>query len=65
MATDFRDHSDASLVLAIARYRQDALAEVFRRHGGAVYALASRVMGDAATAEEVLQEVMLKASMDI
>jgi RNA polymerase sigma-70 factor (ECF subfamily) len=48
------------LVLAIARYKQDALAEVFRRHGGAVYALAARVMNDKGAAEEVLQEVMLK-----
>lgn len=60
MRIELRDHSDASLVLAVARYRQEALAEVFRRHGGAVYALASRVMGDATAAEEVLQEVMLK-----
>lgn len=60
MRAEFRDHSDASLVLAVARYRQDALAEVFRRHGGAVYALATRVMGDHAAAEEVLQEVMLR-----
>jgi RNA polymerase sigma-70 factor (ECF subfamily) len=60
MPSDLRDHSDAALVLAIARYNQDALAEVFRRHGGAVYALAVRVMADAGAAEEVLQEVMLK-----
>lgn len=60
MRTDFRDQSDTNLVLAIARYRQDALAEAFRRHGGAMYALAARVMGDRATAEEVVQEVMLK-----
>src|SRR5688572_12100796 len=60
MPDDLRDHSDATLVLAIARYKQDALAEVFRRHGGAVFALATRVMGDRGAAEEVLQEVMLK-----
>ncbi|HUR76897.1 MAG TPA: sigma-70 family RNA polymerase sigma factor [Acidimicrobiales bacterium] len=60
MRTDFQDHSDANLVVAIARYHQDALAEVYRRHGGAVYALAARVMGDRTAAEEVLQEVMLK-----
>jgi RNA polymerase sigma-70 factor (ECF subfamily) len=60
MPDDLRDHSDATLVVAIARYKQDALAEVFRRHGGAVFALAGRVMGDRGSAEEVLQEVMLK-----
>ena len=31
-----RDLSDAALVVAIARYRQDALAEAYRRHAGAV-----------------------------
>lgn len=60
MPTDFRDQSDATLVMAIARYKQEALAEVFRRHGGAVFALAKRVMNDATAAEEVLQEVMLR-----
>jgi RNA polymerase sigma-70 factor (ECF subfamily) len=48
------------LVLAIARFDQDALAEVYRRHAGAVFALARRVLVDAGAAEEVLQEVLLK-----
>lgn len=56
-----RDASDASLVLAIARWRQDALAEAYRRHAGAVFALARRVLsGDSAAAEEVVQEVFLR-----
>lgn len=56
-----RDASDATLVLAIARYRQDALAEAYRRHAGAVFALARRVLGgDAAVAEDVVQEVFLR-----
>jgi len=58
--TDFKEQSDATLVLGIARYKQEALAEVYRRHGGAVFALARRVIGDNGTAEEVVQEVLLK-----
>lgn len=60
MSTPVRDQSDAALVLAVARYKEDALAEIFRRHGGAIYALARRVMNDDAAADEILQEVMLR-----
>lgn len=52
--------SDASLVVGIARWRQDALAEAYRRHAGAVYALSRRLLGDHALAEEVVQEVFLR-----
>jgi RNA polymerase sigma-70 factor (ECF subfamily) len=55
-----REQSDASLVVGIARYRQEALAEVYRRHGGAVFALARRVTNQANVAEDVVQEVLLK-----
>jgi RNA polymerase sigma-70 factor, ECF subfamily len=55
-----RDVSDSALVVAIGRWREDALAEAFRRHAGAVYGLARRVLGDAASAEEVVQEVFLR-----
>jgi RNA polymerase sigma-70 factor (ECF subfamily) len=55
-----KDASDASVVVAIARYHQDALAEAYRRHGGAVFGLARRVTGDPALAEEVVQEVFLR-----
>ena len=39
-----RPVSDAALVVAVARYRQDALAEAYRRHAGAVYGLARRLL---------------------
>ena len=55
-----REASDAALVMAIARWRQDALAETYRRHGGAVFALARRVTGDRTLGEEVVQEVFLR-----
>jgi RNA polymerase sigma-70 factor (ECF subfamily) len=52
--------SDAQLVVAIGRYQQTALAEVYRRHGGSVLGLARRVTGDPAEAEDVTQEVFLR-----
>jgi RNA polymerase sigma-70 factor, ECF subfamily len=52
--------SDAQLVTSIARYSEVALAEVYRRHGGAVYGLARRVLSDATEAEDVTQEVFLR-----
>jgi len=52
--------SDAALVVAISRYHQDALAEAYRRHGGAVFGLAKRLLGDAQRAEELVQEVFLR-----
>ncbi|MFI5041772.1 MAG: RNA polymerase sigma factor [Acidimicrobiales bacterium] len=56
----YRDASDAALVVAIGRWREEALAEAFRRHAGAVHALARRVLGDGNHAEEVVQEVFLR-----
>jgi RNA polymerase sigma-70 factor (ECF subfamily) len=51
--------SDAALMVAIARMHEPALAEAYRRHGGAVLALARRVLGSADLAEEVTQEVFV------
>ena len=55
-----REAGDAALVVAIARWREEALAEVYRRHSGAVFALARRLLADREMAEEVLQEVFLR-----
>jgi RNA polymerase sigma-70 factor (ECF subfamily) len=57
---DLRDASDAALVVAIARFRQEALAEAYRRHGDAAFGLAVRVLHDHALAEEIVQEVFLR-----
>lgn len=57
---DLREAGDAALVVAIGRWREDALAEVYRRHGGAAFALARRLLNDRQLAEEVLQEVFLR-----
>lgn len=52
--------SDATLVVSIGRYHEDALAEVYRRHAGAVFALARRLLADRTLAEEIVQEVFLR-----
>ena len=60
MHEDLTEWSDAVLVVAISRYRQEALAEAYRRHAGSVFALAKRLLVDAAMAEEIVQEVFLR-----
>jgi RNA polymerase sigma-70 factor, ECF subfamily len=57
---DLRDASDANLVVGVGRFREEALAEIYRRHAGAAYGLAHRIVGDRAMAEEVVQEVFLR-----
>jgi len=52
--------SDAQLVTSIARYNEVALAEAYRRHGGAVFGLAKRVLQNATEAEDVTQEVFVR-----
>ncbi len=52
--------SDAGLVIGISRYRQESLAEAYRRHAGAVFGLARRLLADVVLAEEVVQEVFLR-----
>jgi RNA polymerase sigma-70 factor (ECF subfamily) len=57
---DLQGVSDAVLVIAISRYEEHALAEAYRRHAGAVYGLARRLLANAAMAEEIVQEVFLR-----
>lgn len=51
---------DALLVKRVAAQDPDALAELFDRHSGSLLALAQRILGDRAEAEEVLQEAFLQ-----
>jgi RNA polymerase sigma-70 factor (ECF subfamily) len=51
--------SDATLVVGVGRWHEPALAEIYRRHGGAVHALARRVLRSDPPAEEITQEVFL------
>jgi RNA polymerase sigma-70 factor, ECF subfamily len=60
MARSLTDASDTALVVAIGRWHEDALAELFRRHAGAVFGLSRRVLGDAGRAEEIVQEVFVR-----
>lgn len=50
---------DAALVAAVQAHSQTALAEAYRRHGGVVWALASRVCRDHQLAEDVTQTVFV------
>jgi len=58
--TELQDSSDAAIVVAISRYHQDALAEAYRLHAGAVFGLSRRLLADQTLAEEVVQEVFLR-----
>ncbi len=64
MARNLSEASDAALVVAIGRWHEDALAESYRRHGGAVYSLARRLVVNVSDAEEVVQEVFLRLWTD-
>ncbi len=51
--------SDANLVVAVGRWHEPALAEIYRRHGGAVHSLARRILRSDPPAEEITQEIFL------
>jgi RNA polymerase sigma-70 factor, ECF subfamily len=53
----FTPPGDDDLAAGVARGDSRALAEIYRRHGGAVWSVARRVMGDEHRAEEVSQTV--------
>ncbi len=56
----FDQISDAGLIVYIGRWHPQALGEIYKRHGGAVYGLAKRILCRADMAEEVTQEIFLK-----
>lgn len=51
---------DRTLMQAIALRDQDALMQLYARHGAALYGLALRVLGIPSSAEEVIQDVFIK-----
>ncbi|HEY1826000.1 MAG TPA: sigma-70 family RNA polymerase sigma factor [Acidimicrobiales bacterium] len=57
---ELAEASDAQLVTLVARYDEGALAEIYRRHGGAVYGLSRRVLDNRAEAEDVTQDIFLR-----
>ena len=54
------DQSDAALVVAVARYDEAALAELYERHSGPVFALSRRLLRRRDLAEEVTQEIFMR-----
>jgi RNA polymerase sigma-70 factor (ECF subfamily) len=54
------EHSDAELLALVARREQFALAVLYDRYGGRIFALALRLLGDRQAAEEVAQDVFLR-----
>lgn len=60
VVVNLKEASDTTLVVSIARWNEAALAEAYRRHAGAVFALARRVLAEVSVAEEVVQEVFLR-----
>ena len=55
-----RDVDDPQLASELAARNEEALAELYNRYGGLAYATAMRVLGDSATAEDVVQEAFFK-----
>ena len=54
------DPSDASLVVAVGRFDQGALSQLYERHGTSVFALARRLVNSRELAEEVTQEIFMR-----
>lgn len=59
MPRDLAHLSDEAVVALVGRGDESALAELYERYGAAAYALARRVIRDAALAEDVVQEAFL------
>lgn len=57
--SDLQDRRDKDLVAGTAAGNQSAFTELYRRYAPSAFALALRILGERAMAEEVLQEVFL------
>ena len=57
---DLRNAADIALMGAVAAADEAAMGELYRRYGPPVYGLALRIIGEAAMAEEVLQDVFVR-----
>lgn len=60
MRNDLTTVSDASLAMSVARWEEDALAEIYRRYASALLGLARRLLIDVRLAEDVVQEVFVR-----
>ena len=54
------DPGDVDLIQAVARREPTALVALYERHGRLAFALAYRVLGDAPSAEEAVQDAFLR-----
>jgi RNA polymerase sigma-70 factor (ECF subfamily) len=52
--------NDGALVSAIRSGNQEAMAQLYDRYSSVVYAVALRVLADAAAAEDILQDVFMQ-----
>ena len=58
--TGTQSANDGLLVAAVQRHDQQALAELYRRHGGSLFDIALRVLAVRGLAEEVVQDVFTR-----
>lgn len=59
--SDLTSVSDADLIVLVTQGDQDALGMLYERYSRAVYSFSLRIVGDAQVAEEILQEVFVRA----
>ena len=59
-ATQQSGGNDGALIASIRAGNQEAMAELYDRYSSIVYAVAMRVVGDTAAAEDVLQDVFMQ-----
>ena len=57
---DYQSLSDHQLLVSMGRRDQQALAELYRRYGSAVYSIAMRILDNPGHAEESTQDTFLK-----
>ncbi len=60
MSEAARNPNDEALIGAIRSGDHQAMAELYDRYSGVVYAVALRVLGDSGAAEDVLQEIFMQ-----
>lgn len=59
--SDLTSVSDGELISLVTQGDQDALGMLYERYSRAIYSFSLRIVGDAQVAEEILQEVFVRA----
>lgn len=59
--TNLAEATDANLMTLVTQGDQEALEVLYERYSRAVYSFSLRIVGDAQVAEEILQEVFIRA----